>query len=66
MLIKLIILIPSVLSIALCTYLLAGIALYVRALYQSVPVIEPTRRGVVPASSATAIAPVEIEPLPAT
>ena len=65
MLLKLILLVPSVGSIALCTYLLAGISLYLRALYKSVPATEPVRSRharVAPTSSA---APIEIEAIPA-
>ena len=66
MLLKLILLVPSVGSIALCTYLLAGIAIYLRALYKTAPATEPLRprhSRVAPMSSA---APIEIEAIPAT
>jgi hypothetical protein len=37
MLLTLILLIPSVLSLALCVYLLVGMVIYLRGLYQTTP-----------------------------
>lgn len=37
MLLKLVILVPSILSMALCAYLLIGISLYFRSLYKTAP-----------------------------
>lgn len=63
MLLKLVILVPSVFSMALCAYLLVGIGLYFRALYRTVPTSKfaptPHAPGIVSASS-------EIEAIPAT
>lgn len=67
MLLKLIVLVPSVFSVALCLYLLAGIAIYFRSLYKTALASESARtshaNGVASLSSA---APVEIEAIPAT
>jgi hypothetical protein len=63
MLLKLVILVPSVFSMALCAYLLVGLGLYFRALYKTVPASQlsqtPHAHGIASASS-------EIEAIPAT
>jgi hypothetical protein len=67
MLLKLILLIPSVLSIALCTYLLAGVFIYFRSLYKTLPAVSnPARQSPAPLAFASTAAPVEIEAIPAT
>jgi hypothetical protein len=67
MLPKLVLLIPSVLSIALCTYLLAGIFIYLRSLYKTVPdVSNPAPQPHAHLASASSAVPVEIEAIPAT
>jgi hypothetical protein len=68
MLLKLILLVPSVLSIALCAYLLVGLSLYFRALYRTVPAVKfaRTRHAHGVASASSSAATVEIEALPAT
>jgi hypothetical protein len=66
MLLKLILLIPSVGSIALCTYLLAGITIYLRALYKNAPATEPIRSRHNRVASTSPAAPIEIEAIPAT
>ena len=67
MLLKLVILVPSVFSIALCAYLLIGLSLYFRALVKSGLAIESARarcdRSLGSASPAPAV---EMEALPAT
>ncbi len=66
MLVKLIILIPSVFSMALCAYLLTGLAIYFRALYKSMPASEPARaRRHTHIASASPASSVEIEAIPA-
>ena len=62
MLLTLILLIPSVLSVALCAYLFAGLFIYLRSLYQTAPA-SPKLARVASASSAASI---EIEAIPAT
>ena len=67
MLLKLILLIPSVCSIALCTYLLAGILIYFRSLYKSLPAVSnPAHQPHAPLASCSSAAPLEIEAVPAT
>ena len=68
MLPKLVLLIPSVLSIALCTYLLAGIFIYFRSLYKTLPAVSnnPARSEHAPLAFASTAAPVEIDAIPAT
>lgn len=63
MLLKLVLLVPTVFSIALCAYLLVGISLYFRSLYKTVPASDfaRTRRAHRIASASS-----EIEAIPAT
>ena len=64
MLLTLILLIPSVLSLALCTYMLAGLFIYLRNLYQTAPAGELARTA---RMASTPSAPsMEIEAIPAT
>jgi hypothetical protein len=67
MLLKLVLLVPSVFSVALCAYLLVGISLYFRALFKTALASESARtrheRSVAAASS---IPSAELEALPAT
>ena len=66
MLPKLIVLIPLICSTALCAYLLAGIAIYLRALYKNAPAIETVRSRHSRGASTSSAAPIEIEAIPAT
>ena len=67
MLLKLVILVPSVFSMALCVYLLAGIAVYFRSLYKTALASESVRtRHASGVASLSSAAPVEIEVIPAT
>ena len=62
MLLTLILLIPSVLSLALCTYLLAGLFIYLRDLYQTAPASTTSARMISQPSPAS----IEIDAIPAT
>ena len=67
MLLKLVLLIPSVLSIALCAYLLAGVFIYFRSLYKTLPAVSnAARQPHAPLASCSSAAPLEIEAVPAT
>ena len=65
MLAKLVILIPSVFSMALCVYLLAGIAIYLRALYKALPATEQAGPRRARRAHISSTASVEIEAIPA-
>ena len=62
MLLTLILLIPSVLSLALCTYLLAGLFIYLRDLYQTAHASATSARVI----SRPAAASIEVSAIPAT
>ena len=64
MLLNLILLIPSVLSLALCTYLSAGLFIYLRDIYKTAPTgkLERTAR----VASTQSAPSMEIEAIPAT
>jgi hypothetical protein len=67
MLLKLVILVPSVFSIALCAYLLVGIGIHFRSLYRTALASESARARHDSSVSAASSAPsVEMEALPAT
>ena len=67
MLPKLIVLIPAVCSLALCTYLLAGIFIYFRSLYKTLPAVgNSARQPHAPLASRSSAASLEIEAVPAT
>ena len=62
MLLTLILLIPSVLSLALCAYLLGGLFIYLRSLYQTAP----AGKKLAHVNATSSAASIEIEALPAT
>lgn len=67
MLLKLVLLIPSVCSIALCTYLLGGVFIYLRSLYKTLPVVANSApQPHAPLASRSSAASLEIEAIPAT
>jgi hypothetical protein len=66
MLLKLILLIPSVGSLALCTYLLAGLFIHFRALYRTAPVSKLVRTASAHVESTSSAASIEIDAIPAT
>ena len=68
MLLKLVILVPSVFSIALCSYLLVGIGIYFRALFKTALASESarTRHDSSVAAVSSSAPSVEMEALPAT
>ena len=66
MLLKLILLIPSVGSLALCTYLLAGIFIHFRALYKTAPASKLAHTDSARVASTSSAASIEIDAIPAT
>jgi hypothetical protein len=66
MLLKLVLLIPSVGSLALCTYLLAGLFIHFRALYKTAPARKLARAGASHMDSTSSATSIEIDAIPAT
>lgn len=67
MLLKMLLLIPTVCSIALCTYLLAGVFIYFRSLYKTLPVVANAAPQPHAHLASRSSAPsLEIEAIPAT
>jgi hypothetical protein len=69
MLLKVVLLIPTICSLVLCSYLLIGLCLYFRALYKSMPAASrlPRREALTPrVASTSSRAPIDIEAIPAT
>jgi hypothetical protein len=69
MLLKVVLLIPTICSLVLCSYLLIGLCLYFRALYKTAPAVSRlSRQGALKPrlASTSSRASIDIEAIPAT